>query len=153
MAETPDPQELRRIATRIIDSNRFLTLATADADGRPWVSPLWYAPDGYRAFYWVSSPDATHSRNLVARPEVAIVIFDSHEAGGWRSLYMSGVAEELSDVDEGVATFTRRSEEQGLRAWSRDDVVGPARHRLYRAVIREHFVLDPEDRRVRVDLT
>jgi len=29
----------------IVASNRFMTLATADADGLPWASPVWYAPD------------------------------------------------------------------------------------------------------------
>jgi hypothetical protein len=31
----------------------------------------------YREFFWVSSPDSTHSRNLAGRPDVSIVIFDS----------------------------------------------------------------------------
>src|SRR5215216_1335746 len=54
-----------------------MTLGTADGDGRPWVSPVYYAPEGYAGFYWVSSPEATHSRNIATRPEVSIVIFDS----------------------------------------------------------------------------
>jgi nucleoside-diphosphate-sugar epimerase len=37
--ETKDAEELRAIATSIVDSNRFMTLATADAAGRPWASP------------------------------------------------------------------------------------------------------------------
>jgi hypothetical protein len=37
-----------------------------------------YAPVEYREFYRVSSPDATHSRNLAVHPQLAIVIFDSH---------------------------------------------------------------------------
>jgi hypothetical protein len=48
--------------------------------------------------------------------------------------------------------FSRHGEAQGLRAWSREDVVPPARHRLYRATVSEHFVLDPHDRRLPVRL-
>jgi nitroimidazol reductase NimA-like FMN-containing flavoprotein (pyridoxamine 5'-phosphate oxidase superfamily) len=151
--EAKDPDELLTVATSIVDSNRFMTLATADGDGRPWASPVWYAPAEYRDFYWVSSPEAAHSRNLKVRPQLAIVIFDSHEAGGWKALYMSAVAEELVDVDEGIEIFARRSLEQGLPAWSRADVLPPARHRLYRATASEHFVLDPHDQRIPVDLT
>jgi uncharacterized protein YhbP (UPF0306 family) len=54
-----------------------MTIATADREGRPWVSPVYYAVDGYREFVWVSDPDAMHSRNLAACPQIAIVIFDS----------------------------------------------------------------------------
>ncbi len=46
-----------------------MTLGTADEGGTPWVSPVWYAPDGYTEFLWVSDPEARHSRNLAARAE------------------------------------------------------------------------------------
>jgi nitroimidazol reductase NimA-like FMN-containing flavoprotein (pyridoxamine 5'-phosphate oxidase superfamily) len=147
----PEP-DLSEIARSIIDSNRYMTLGTADAAGLPWVSPVWYAPAGYREFFWVSSPEARHSRNLATRPQLAIVIFDSHQAGGWKALYMSATAEELTDVDEGIKVFSRRSEEQGLRGWTRDDVQEPARHRLYCATASEQFVLDPHDERLPVRL-
>jgi hypothetical protein len=106
-----------------------------------------------REFYWVSSPEARHSRNLAVRPQLAIVIFDSHEAGGWKALHLSATADELVDVDEGIEIFSRRSEAQGLRRWTRDDVLPPAGHRLYRAAPSEQFVLDPHDQRLPVSLT
>ena len=56
--------DLGAMARSIIDSNLYLTLGTADENGRPWVSPVYYAPEGYTEFYWVSSPEATHSRNI-----------------------------------------------------------------------------------------
>ena len=143
-------RDLIQLTRSIIDSNRYLTLGTADESGQPWVSPVWYAAAGYREFFWVSSPDARHSRNLARRPEVAIVIFDSHQAGGWNALYMSAVGEELLDVDEGIAIFSRESEAQGLRPWTRADVLPPARHRLYRVTVTEHFVLDARDQRLPV---
>ena len=150
----PDPTELRAVARSIIDSNRYMTLATADEQGSPWASPVWYSPVGYREFLWVSSPEARHSRNLAVRPQLAIVIFDSHEAGGWKALYMSAVAEQLAEaqVDAAIGIFSRHGEAQGLRAWTREDVVSPARHRLYRATVSEHFVLDPHDQRIAVEV-
>ena len=150
----PDPTELRAVARSIIDANRYMTLATADEQGSPWASPVWYSPVEYREFLWVSSPEARHSRNLAARPQLAIVIFDSHEAGGWKALYMSAVAEQLAEaeVDDAIHVFSRHGEAQGLRAWTREDVVPPARHRLYRATVSEHFVLDPHDQRIAVEV-
>ena len=147
-----DARQLRAVAESIVDSNRFMTLATADRDGLPWASPVWYAPVGYGEFLWVSSPEARHSRNLAVRPDLAIVIFDSHEAGGWKALYLSATAEQLEDVEEGIEIYSRHGEAQGLKRWTRDDVVPPARHRLYRATVTERFVLDPHDQRHPVPL-
>jgi nitroimidazol reductase NimA-like FMN-containing flavoprotein (pyridoxamine 5'-phosphate oxidase superfamily) len=149
--ETKTPEELRALATSIVGSNRFMTLATADADGRPWASPVWYAPSGDRELYWASSPEAQHSKNLRERPQLAIVIFDSHEVGGWNAVYLWATAEELTDVVDGISIYSARSEAQGFKRWVRDDVVAPAKHRLYRAVVSERFVLDTHDRRIPVD--
>ena len=41
-------QELGALARGIVDSNLYATLATADAEGRPWASPVWFAHEGYR---------------------------------------------------------------------------------------------------------
>jgi nitroimidazol reductase NimA-like FMN-containing flavoprotein (pyridoxamine 5'-phosphate oxidase superfamily) len=145
-----EPEELGAIARSIIDSSRYMTLATADEVGVPWASPVWYAPVRYREFLWVSSPEARHSLNLTVRPQLAIVIFDSHQAGGWNAAYMTAVAEELDDedLDQWIEAYSQRAKAQGLPAWTRDDVRGPARHRLYRATASEHFILDPHDRRL-----
>jgi len=147
--------DLGSVARTIIDSNLYMTLATADKNGHPWASPVYYAPEGYGQFYWVSSPEATHSRNLAARPEVSIVIFDSHATvGSGQGVYVSAVAEELTgpDLDRGIAVFSRRSESHGAGEWSLKDVSAPARHRLYQATASEHSVLGPQDRRTLVSV-
>jgi pyridoxine/pyridoxamine 5'-phosphate oxidase len=142
-------------AREIVDANRYMTLGTADERGVPWVSPVWFATDDYREFFWVSSPQARHSRNLAARSELAIVIFDSQvPVGDAKAVYIAAVAEELSgaELEQGIAIFSRRSEAQGLRAWGSEDVRTPARHRLYRATASEHFVLGPGDQRLPVSV-
>jgi nitroimidazol reductase NimA-like FMN-containing flavoprotein (pyridoxamine 5'-phosphate oxidase superfamily) len=144
-----DPEATARA---VIESNRYLTLGTADAEGLPWVSPVWYATADCRHFYWVSSPEARHSRNIASRPQVSFVIFDSQvQPGSADAVYISAVAEQVvDDLDAGLAVFNARGEAQGLRPWTRADVQSPAKHRLYRAVVREQFVLDPHDERVPV---
>jgi uncharacterized protein YhbP (UPF0306 family) len=117
--------DLGTIARTIIDSNFYMTLGTADENGRPWVSPVYYAHEGYATFYWVSSPEATHSRNLVGRPEVSIVIFDSRTSVGCgQGVYISAVAEELmgADLDRGIAIFSGRSDAHGAGEWNVEDV-------------------------------
>jgi hypothetical protein len=144
------------LARAIIDANRYMTLSTADASGLPWVSPVWFASLDHRRFFWVSDPDARHSRNLASRPQLAIVIFDSTVAvGDAQPVYMSAVGEELtgSEAEEGLAIFSHVCEAQGLSVWTREDVQPPARHRIYRAVASEHFVLGRDrDERLPVDL-
>ncbi len=136
-------------ARSIIDAGRYLTLATADADGVPWASPVWYAPDGYAELLWVSHPEARHSRNLAVRPQVSIVVFDTAVTpGDGQAVYMAAEAGE-ADPDR-LAVFSERSQAQGLGEWT------PARLgdrlRLYRAVVSEHWMLGEErDERVRVN--
>ena len=147
--------ELEEIARNIIDSNLYMTIGTADQDGVPWATPVYYASAKYNEFLWVSSPEATHSRNLVTRPDVGIVIFDSRvPIGTGQGVYLSAVAEELTgeDILRGIEIFSRRSINHGGPRWTREDVVAPARHRLYRAAASKHFVLGPRDRRIQVNV-
>jgi len=146
----------RAAARAVIDSNSYMTLGTADESGLPWVTPVWFAHSGYREFLWVSSPEARHSRNLEARPDVSIVIFDSQVSpGDAEAVYVSARAAELSgeELDSGIEVFSRKSESDGLPAYSRADVQEPARLRLYRAVAIEHFALGESSQRTPVDPT
>jgi len=132
----------------IIDANSFMTLATSDARGIPWASPVWFAHRDYREFFWVSRPDARHSRNLAERPELAIVIFDSTVVPlEGEAVYMTATAELTED---GLDVFNKRGAAQGLREWTRADVTEPARHRLYRATASEQWTLGDGDVRIPV---
>jgi hypothetical protein len=150
--------ELAAAARAIIESNMYMTLGTADMDGRPWVSPVYYAVARYAEFYWVSSPDARHSRNLAARPEISIVIFDSQAPlGAAQAVYMSALGTRLTgaDLEKGVDFYSRASQAHGGRVWTVADVRPPAPYELYRADIGEFSILDrvsSPDRRVRVSL-
>ena len=124
-----------------------MVLGTADEAGSPWVSPVYFAANDYVEFFWVSLPDAQHSRNLAARPEVSIVVFDSGvPIGTGQGVYMSARAGELAgeELERGIEVFARRTELHGGRHWSADDVRPPAPHRLYRASVDQHWMLDKE---------
>lgn len=143
------------LAKRIVDSNLYMTLATADSAGRPWPSPVWFAQEGYTEFLWVSKPDARHSRNLAGRPELGIVIFDSTvPVGGAQAVYVEALAEEVAGAEREryIAIYSRRSEAHGAGAWHAEDVTSPAPHRLFRATASRLFVLDADDRRIPVDV-
>jgi len=139
----------------IVDANQYMTLATADEDGLPWASPVWFASIDYRELFWVSSPEARHSRNLAVRPEVAIAIFDSRQPSGTgQGVYISATAEQVpeSEIERGLGVFSSVSEAKGAGTWNRSDVQAPARLRLYHAVAAEHFVLSRSDERLPVSL-
>ena len=146
---------MRDVARAIVDDNLYLVLATADAEGRPWASPVYFAHDAYRRFIWVSAPDSTHSRNITVRPAVSIVIFDSRvPVNSGQAVYMSATAEEVAEDEREqlAATFSDRSQQHAAGTWTSADVVAPARLRLYVATAEEQFVLGERDERVGVSL-
>jgi hypothetical protein len=114
---------------------------------------VWFASVDGREFLWVSSPDARHSQNIAARPEVAIAIFDSRQPPGTGAgAYIAATATQVADADvaDAVATYSRLSLEGGAWAWTRADVRAPARLRLFRAVARERWILSSDDERLAV---
>ena len=145
-------QDLGALARTIIDSNMYMVLGTADESGQPWVTPVYFACMEYKEFYWISSPEVRHSRNIAVRSQISIVIFDSQVAvGTGQAVYMSAVAEELNgvDFDRGLDIYNGRFSnpaEQGVRVIKSEDVRAPALYRLYRATASEHWVLDPAGR-------
>jgi nitroimidazol reductase NimA-like FMN-containing flavoprotein (pyridoxamine 5'-phosphate oxidase superfamily) len=140
------PQDLGSLARTIIETNIYMVLGTADEVGQAWVSPVYYAHKGYREFYWVSSPDVQHSRNIAVRPQISIVIFDSQAPiGTGQGVYMLATAEVLSGAEQnrGLEIFSRSSLKNGGRKWEQENVTGSALYRLYRATALEHWVRDP----------
>lgn len=101
----------------------------------------------------MSSSNAGHSRNLAVRRELAITIFDSHQASGTgQGVYLSAVATPVpeDDLDDGLAVCSAASRRAGAPPWTRADVEPPARHRLFRATVVALFVLSSGDERIQM---
>lgn len=171
---------LEDIARAVIDSNLYMVLGTADEEGHPWVTPVYFSAGAYTDFYWVSRPESHHSRNIAVRPQVSIVIFNSvtpigtagdsvsgGDVAATQAVYMSALAEEVTEaeVSHGIDIFARGSVAQGAGEWTAEKVQPPAHLRLYRATASERFILCPvnypepcsvhgrtDDHRVAVDL-
>jgi nitroimidazol reductase NimA-like FMN-containing flavoprotein (pyridoxamine 5'-phosphate oxidase superfamily) len=149
-----EASDLAETARRIIDANSYMTLGTADADGRPWATPVWFASDGYTDFIWVSRPGTRHSGNIAVRSDVGIVIFDSTvPVGQAEAVYVEASAEQVpaAETESAIAIFSARSEPDGGGSWHVADVTGSAGFRLYRARASAHYLLGPKDNRVPVD--
>lgn len=136
-------------ARALIDANLYVTLGTADAEGRPWVSPVYFATADYAEYYWLSAHDAAHSHNIARRPQVSMVIFDSQvPAYHGRAVYLSATAVELAgrDLDRGLGIYPGPATRGGSSV-AHDDVTAPSPYRLYRATVTEAFVLCPREPR------
>ena len=139
--------DLAAHARDIIRANLYLTLGTADRDGRPWTSPVYFAPGGDGEFYWSSEVGAVHSRHLAGRPQVSLVVFDSTVAPyHGRAVYAAGEAREVpeEDVEEVLSVYPRPGG-AGTAFLAPSDVTGASAYRIYRATATELWVLCPRD--------
>lgn len=151
------PDDPAAAAREILNANRYMTLASADAEGEPWASPVWFAHSEYREFFWISRPDARHSRNVALRPRVAIVIFDSTvPEGEAAAVYVEAGAAEVPESDPGrrraIEVYALRSAVGGGIEFTAADVAPTAEHRLYRATATAHYLLGESDQRLPVTL-
>ena len=157
----PEPAVGRDDAVRrlraLLGANRYMTLATVDADGHPWASTVWYAArvDTDRAagtrvvLLWLSRPEAQHSRNLLDRPELAVTVFDSTQppdTGEGLQLSAHGGLGRSEDLDADIETFSAASVAAGGRVWGRASVEPPAALRLYSARVDVAHVLRDGER-------
>jgi hypothetical protein len=136
-------------ARALMDANRYVTLGTADAQGTPWVSPVYFATDDYAEVLWMSDVGARHSRNLAERPELSMVIFDSTvQPYHGRALYLSGAAAALEgrDLDRGIESYPGPASRDTISI-TLADVTAPSEYRLYRATISDAYVLCPREPR------
>lgn len=141
--------ELTEHARSLLARNSYLTLGTVGADGRPWTTPAYFAADGLADFYWVSSPQARHSRNLAAQPMVSLVVFDSTvRPYHGRALYADGTAHEVgaAELDQALRFYPGPAD-RGASAVTATDVTGAAPWRLYRARATQTWVLCPREPR------
>lgn len=81
-----------------LEAQSTLALATIGPDGRPQTAPVFYVSDAGWRFYWLSSPDSRHSRNLARHPDVAASIYPAvWRPEEIRGLQIEGVARALHD--------------------------------------------------------
>lgn len=118
-------------AERVLATVRYVVLATADPDGAPHVSPVFFTRDG-SAVYWVSSPDAHHSHNVEREPRVEGVVFDSTvPVGGAEAVYLTGRARRVPDEELHDRCAAAFADPRDGVAFTPAEVSGDADIRLY----------------------
>jgi uncharacterized protein YhbP (UPF0306 family) len=134
-------------ARTVLDETTYAVLATADLDGTPWATPVWFAHDDLDCFYWLSWPGSRHSQLIDQRPEVAVTVFDTHAVPNQgTAFYATARARRCPDerLDEGLEILNRRSVAQGIGEFTRAHISGETRLRLYVAEVTDAWVLDPD---------
>ncbi|MDX3108825.1 pyridoxamine 5'-phosphate oxidase family protein [Nonomuraea angiospora] len=128
------------LVPRLLGDSRYLVLATADRQGRPWATPVFFAARDEDRLVWVSAPGSRHSRNIAERPDVAITVFDSHAPiGGAEALYLEATAGLADDPAAALTILNARL--PASKELSGDDL-GPSGPLLvYQADVRRHFIL------------
>jgi hypothetical protein len=143
-------------ARAVLDQTCYAVLATADADGTPWATPVWFAHDDLDCFYWLSWPGSRHSQLIEQRPAIAVTVFDTHAVPNeGTAFYATAQARRCPDerLDDGLEIVNRRSVGQGIGEFTRSRISGESRLRLYVADVTEAWVLDQDtsvDQRARV---
>lgn len=118
----------------LMRQHRFCVIATSTADGRPWVTPVFYNYDETTlAMVWESDRTAKHSQLIAANPLTAIVISDMKAVtGAYFECRAAEVAEErLEDALERFNHGVHKKRERKDR--TRDDYTGAKPLRLYEA--------------------
>jgi len=123
---------------QIIADNIYMTLATASSDGKPWISPVFFAYDEHYNLFWVSSKDSLHSKLIRKNPHAAIVIFDSRALeGNGDGVYFEVEVFELSDtveIERAMQILGQRVTVDEFRVKQIKEVTGSAVWRIYKAV-------------------
>jgi uncharacterized protein YhbP (UPF0306 family) len=127
---------------RLLVANRYLVLGTVDAEGQPWVTPVFFAPLEPDRVCWVSSPDSRHSRNIDSRMAIAITVFDSTvEVGRAEAAYFDADAAQLPADETDSALHALNSRLPQAKRLSRDDLQPVGLMVVYQATLRRRYVL------------
>ena len=86
----------------LLAENILATLATVNADGTPWSTPLHVASDG-EYVYWFSKESTVHSQNITRDPRVSLTLFSPDESRGPKGVYVNGQVELLRADSEQAA--------------------------------------------------
>jgi len=127
---------------RLIDANLYMVIGTTGEDGSPWVTPVFFAPNGTDTLYWVSSPDSRHSRYIERRSAIAITVFDSTVAvGAGAACYFEADAARAKPDQIADALDALNARLPDAKQLSDRDVAPQGSLCVYRANLRHRYVL------------
>ena len=152
--------ENEKRAARIISDVLYITIASVSPDGKPWNTPVYSAFDSDLNFYWTSSKDSQHSKNIRHNADVFFAIYDSSVGeGNGEGVYLEATAEELNKREEILVARKLTQARKGQNPDDAEKFMGEAVRRVYRAKVARGWVNESEsiekgwrDYRTEIDL-
>jgi uncharacterized protein YhbP (UPF0306 family) len=95
---------------QLLDASTLCSIASVCDDGRPHINTAYFAWNERMDIFWMSEPEAQHSRNVRRSGAIAIAVYDSGQVWGSpdRGIQLFGDAEELEREAEGEAKAVYR---------------------------------------------
>lgn len=125
-------------AIEIIRGNIYMTIASASKNGKPWISPVFFAYDQHYNLYWVSNKNSRHSDLIRENPQVAVVIFDSRAPEGeGDGVYFEAKVEELSkksEIKHAMEVLNKRVTKNEFGVKKFNEVTNENVWRIYKAI-------------------
>ena len=126
----------------VVAGANYLVLATADDDGEPWASPVFFQMNEIGDVFWVSAPGSRHSSNIAARETVAATVFDSTAPiGGASAAYLVGHAAQVHHADIAGSLDILNRGLPDSQQLTEAEVSGPGKLRIYRLRVTDRWIL------------
>lgn len=136
-------QELVAAAKGIIADILYITIASITPDGEPWNTPVYSSYDERYNFFWVSSPESIHSRNIAVNKNIFLAIYDSRVVEGTgRGVYIRAIAQELTDKEEIIKALAFAYGRKNKSPRPAEDFMGAQPRRVYKAVPVQSWIND-----------
>ena len=157
-------KNLNNLARKIIEGNQYVTIATTDKGGQPWISPVAYTYDNNWNFYFLSMPASKHCTNIAANKQVAIAIFDSTQLWGEGvGLQIEAEAEslKLTGYPKAIKLYATRNYPFGgintdrAMKFAKSMISESRMYKIYKLIPRIVWMNDPnsdKDERVKIQL-
>jgi uncharacterized protein YhbP (UPF0306 family) len=119
-------------AARIIKTIEYITIATVDADSRPWNTAVYSAFDPDINFYWASDRNSVHSTNILQNPYVFLAIYDSTvPAGTGEGVFLRAVASLLEEHDAVGEALKVLNQREGGKPHAPEQFLGEMPRRVF----------------------
>ena len=144
-------KEVESLVRKYVKNAEMMQLATVSGD-QPWCCTLHFVCDENLNFYWISKPEARHSKEILDNKKIAVAITVRLDDLNIVGIQVEGDAELVENEDEikaAIQLYTdkfNRGEE-----WYGDFIAGNNEHKLYCIKPRMFVLFDsvnfPDDER------
>ena len=135
-------QYTKKVA-EILQTIRYVTIATVTPEGQPWNSPVAHILDEDLSLYWASDKNNQHSKNIRSNPTAYAVIYDSTvPEGEGEGVYVQAEAHEISSPEE--VLHIRKLIKGESYVTHDNEFLGDDIRRMYKLIPKQIWINDAE---------